>query len=172
MSTETVFDRLDQMEETPVVTEREQPKQFVCKVCGREFSSAQGLGAHQGSHSAKKELCAHCGQEFMSGAGMGRHLSTAHGINNRQLYKNQRKDCPECGRNVSAKDLARHRREVHGLEAKASKVKQVKVKPDPLTADQIVKAAAAMLWPKGIPHDQLDALMVWHRQTVAFLSQA
>ena len=171
---ETVFDRLDQ-EGTSVVVEREPRKLHVCDQCGREFESAQGLGAHQASHLAKKELCAHCGQSFMSGAGMGRHLSTAHGVNNgKSLYRNQRRDCPECNKSVRAKDLARHLRDVHkkGPAAKPRNQEARKATlPEPLTAEQITRTAAQMLWPEGIPHDKLDALMMWHQETVEFLSQ-
>ena len=176
--TETVFERLDREEgpfETPIVTERDRPNPYVCQVCGREFTSAQGVGAHQGSHYAKKVPCEFCGKEYMNGAGMGRHLSTAHNVSDRpQSYKDQRKECAECGKTMRAKDMARHMRDVHKKKPEVKPLPRAAItpKPEPLTADQIVKAAAAMLWPTGIPHDQLDALMVWHRQTVAFLSQA
>ena len=177
MSTETNlgFDhrQVDELPITPIVTERERSSPYICDKCGREFTSAQGLGAHQGSHYAKKVACEFCGKEYMIGAGMGRHISTAHNVSDRpQPYKDQRKACVECGKTMRAKDMARHMRDVHKTGAEAKPRSKPEPTPEPLTADQIVKATATMLWPKGIPHDQLDALMVWHRQTVAFLSQA
>ena len=41
----------------------------------------------------------------------------------------------------------------------------------PLNAEQITRAAAEALWPKGIPHDKLPSLLRWNIQTHYFLAE-
>ena len=99
-----------------------------------------------------------------------------------------RKDCEICGKNYSIKHLYAHKRKVHGIfggrtgitrapynrkeTLEIASVPKVNGAPlAPLSAEQVTRAAAEALWPDGVPHDMLTALMRWNIQTHYFLAE-
>jgi len=70
------------------------------------------------------------------------------------------------GRPVGSKNVPQAKRETDDSVV----IEQPKKLP-PLTADQITRAAAESLWPRGIPHDKLAALLRWNNQTYEFLTE-
>ena len=139
--TETVFDRLDAMDEP-----------------------APGTNG--------KEPCPECGKMFVPGPGMGVHRAAVHGVQSKT--GRPRKECPQCNKWFSSKDMNRHLRAVHGVDpAKRRLGRPPKVRTDPaLDAEQIVRAAAGVLWPEGIPSQHLEGLLRWYKQTEEFLATA
>jgi uncharacterized C2H2 Zn-finger protein len=143
-----------------------------CPTCGKQFASSNALGGHLATAHKAKEPCPHCGMEFSPGVGMGIHLSRSHGVHS---PAKKRKECPECGKNIISKDMARHRRDVHGVRtvgqpsSKTPPPVKAPRRDKPLTAEQITRTACVMLWPDGVPSDRLEAVLRWHAETVAFL---
>jgi len=95
-----------------------------------------------------------------------------------------RVNCPECDKSLTIKSLHGHLRKQHGIYHRrprgrppgsrnrpkvAPPLSVLPRRPDPLTAEQIVQATAAMLWPDGVPQDRLERLLRWHTQTAVFL---
>ena len=121
-----------------------------------------------------KVPCPDCGGRYFPGPGMGVHRNAAHTGSGR---RSRRKSCPDCGKLIGTKDMARHRRDIHGMEPlRRGRPPGVPNRPKAppmasLTADEVTSATAALLWPNGIPHDKLTALMQWHQQTEQFLSE-
>lgn len=91
--------------------------------------------------------------------------------------------CPHCGKSLTVKSLPGHVRKQHGIymrrprgrppgshnKPKESPLSVLPRRPDPLTAEQITQATAALLWPQGVPPDRLERLLRWHTQTAVFL---
>jgi uncharacterized C2H2 Zn-finger protein len=121
----------------------------------------------------EKVPCPGCGEMYVKGPGLGRHLATSHPELRRRLPTK----CPECGAGFLNKDtLRRHRKKQHGFSARAQPGDYAKeVEPvrsrTLLSADEITRAAAIALWPRGIPHDKFTALLRWHQQTAEFLAE-
>lgn len=94
-----------------------------------------------------------------------------------------REPCPHCGKLLTHKSLPGHIRKQHGIyirrprgrppgstnKPKPQILSVLPQRPEPLTAEQITHATAAMLWPKGVPLDRLERLLRWHTQTAVFL---
>jgi len=98
--------------------------------------------------------------------------------------------CPDCNMLLSPTSLSKHRRTQHGFRSAARRGRPVgskngvrnvhkpqpvtKPKPviEPVTAEQITRTVAAMLWPDGVPLDMLERLLRWNVQTEDFLIQA
>ena len=128
--------------------------------------------------------------------GMNRHRIAAHGV----VDKKGKVQCPleNCKSWTIPGSMGRHMRNVHnvfgGTSGVARKRGKNKTKPKPLptveidttpvtdnghkadklpplTAEQITRAAAEALWPEGIPHDSLTALLRWNIQTHYFLAE-
>ena len=122
-----------------------------------------------------KEPCPECGERFMPGPGMGVHRKAKHNVISEYSRKQGRRPCPECGKTLRAKDLSRHLANTHGVIRKVGrppKVQALAVLPrrvQPITAEQIIEAAAEVIWPDGVPAKQLPVLLRWHHQTADFL---
>jgi hypothetical protein len=93
-----------------------------------------------------------------------------------------REPCPHCGKSLTHKSLPGHIRKQHGIYIRRPRgrppgstnkpkapLSLLPRRPDPLTAEQITHATAAMLWPDGVPLDRLERLLRWHTQTAVFL---
>ena len=141
---------------------------FTCDVCGLEFKNQGGLSVHRRSHEPKQS-CPECGEMFQPGPGMSRHRQANHGLAKIER-KVDRKVCPECGKAIIAKDLLRHRRDVHHVDI--PKGPQGRSKEPALTVDDLFTAAVGMLFPKGvIPVSKLEPLFRWREDTQRMLDE-
>ena len=148
-----------------------------CELCQRTFQTATALGVHFRSHGTNKQPCPDCGLEYYPGPGMSRHRQTAHGAAkaNGQAAKSsvampakgRRKACPDCGKLIGSKDMARHRRLHVGRAPEApAPVQAVEHEPVDLTEDDLFTAAIGMLFPNGqIPVAKVEALFKWRDAT-------
>lgn len=172
---------LDAVVDAAIRIESEQPD-----LTQQEPTSVSYTGPYPGP-------CPECGKICLSPVGMERHRRAAHGA----VDKNGKVQCPldSCTAWVTPGSVGRHLRHVHKVFGGVTGVRRgrkpgSKNKPKPtseveirtgnghkadklpqLTAEQITRAAAEALWPEGIPHDSLTALLRWNIQTHYFLAE-
>lgn len=149
---------------------------YVCQECGQTFDNPNVYGGHISSAHKTRVPCPDCGRMFTPGPGLSHHITVAHKRPSGAVpFSKQRRDCPECGANIRAKDMNRHRRDVHGAKipgrppGSKSSVKLTTRSEAPLVAEQIVRAACSLIWPDGIPPEKLEPVLRWHAQTASFL---
>jgi endogenous inhibitor of DNA gyrase (YacG/DUF329 family) len=125
--------------------------------------------AEVGPSTNGKEPCPECGKLYVPGAGMGVHRASAHGtLNKTTRHGRPRRECPECGKWFSSRDMARHMRR-HGIEPvkKPSKPRPVALDWD---VDDIFTVVVQQLWPGGvIPTQAVIALVKWREATQEML---
>lgn len=133
-------------------------------------------------HTDGREPCPGCGNLYFKGTGMARHVDSAHPELYDSLYARKSKKkfpCDECPTVLGSKDsLAKHKRR-HAKKAAIQTRIDAATAPVPvhrsstasLSAEEITRAAAIALWPRGIPHDKFSALLNWHKQTETFLAE-
>lgn len=122
-----------------------------------------------------KVPCPGCGERFIKGPGLARHVATRHPHLRRDLPC----ECKYCRRRYKNQaSLGKHIRTQHGRSVKdgsempeRAAMEHVPARPARLSSDEITRAAALALWPRGIPHDKFSALLRWHQQTEAFLAE-
>jgi Zinc finger, C2H2 type len=155
-----------------------------CEICQRAFATPAALGVHFRSHGSNKKPCPECGLEFFPGPGMSRHRQAHHGVAkvDGQAPKKggggvkppkAKKLCPECGKAISAKDLLRHRRQVHGYTpGKITASGFVPEPADDITEDDVFNAVVGLLFPRGvIPITALTPLLRWRHATGILLEE-
>ena len=156
----------------PVVTPDDiTPEGYVCPQCGKAFDSANGtrrapLGSPPGEGDmprVRREVLWRRRPGSPPGSGAQRP-----GARNRTA---SRKLCPECGKTITAKDLSRHRRDVHGVDL-PKRGRPPKPKDPDLTVDDLFTATLGMLFPKGvIPVSKLEPLFRWREDTRRMLDE-
>lgn len=142
--------------------------------------------------------CPECQKILLTPMGMARHRKSTHDVVDRT--GKVQCELESCAAWVLPGSIGRHMRNVHnvfggtsGIARKRGKNKS-KPKPvptaeiektpapvidnghkadklPPLSAEQITRAAAEALWPEGIPHNSLTALLRWNIQTHYFLAE-
>jgi uncharacterized C2H2 Zn-finger protein len=139
--------------------------ELTCGVCQRTFNSPTALAVHARSHDAKQP-CPDCGELFQPGPGMSAHRRAAHA----DKPKRPKKLCPECGKAISAKDLARHIRTVHGEEPKPVGRPSKLPRRTEWEVDDIFNTVVGLMWPGGnVPVDAFLPLIHWREATAKML---
>lgn len=150
---------------------------FVCEICAKTFQTSAALGVHFRTHGSNKQPCPECGIEYYPGPGMSRHRQAAHGAvkadgkpakkgwSSKDKPPIRRTLCPDCGKEISSKDMARHRRTVHGKQPrKATTVAAVTA--EDISVDDVFDAVVGLLFPRGvIPITALTPLLRWRHAT-------
>lgn len=141
---------------------------------------------NEATPDSEKVPCQECGEMYKQGPGLARHMAKAHP---EIRMATQDAECPECGKWLTTGSMTRHRRRVHGIHKKrgpgrppgsknllpSKRTPTVKASvdrnPNPLTADEIITAAAISLFPGGVPTRKLPILLRWHQSTQVFLRE-
>lgn len=112
----------------------------------------------------------------MGEGSMTRHLRNVHGKYStppydRHVGEKRKRGRPKGSKNKIKPDYQQeYDRRQNVVQQERREVAVYKNLP-PLTAEQVVRAAAETLWPKGIPTEKLSALMRWSIQTNEFLTE-
>ena len=169
-----VEEQVSQPEPAPASADKSGPQQ--CPECQMICVSTTGLARHrmaahgaidtEGKQKCEVEGCA----SWVIPGSMGRHMRNVHniygGVSGQVRTSKARRGRPPGAKNVRSggPTLA-----TYGPEKMVKADKPEKLPP--LTAEQITRAAAEALWPKGIPHDKLTLLLRWNNQTHDFLTE-
>ena len=93
-----------------------QKKNFPCGDCGKIFTQEANLKTHVKvcAGEANKRRCINCG-EVVETKGLAAHRRVCAGAPQERpqarVYKGKRKNCPNCGKEMAATNIARHIRE-------------------------------------------------------------
>jgi hypothetical protein len=173
---------------------------YACRTCGTTFPSVHALGGHMSAAHRPLVECSVCGRKLREGVGVTQHMKKMHSIQSetvrkkRQHRKSLPRDgvCPVCQTAMAKVYVARHMRFSHNvygglrrynkqqptgaLVERAVPERQhqppQELEREPLTAEQIVRTACAWFWPEGVPLGRMEAVLLWHTHTTAFLEQA
>jgi len=122
-----------------------------------------------------KVPCPECGKRYVPGPGLGVHRASQHGTINKTTGKgNPRKECPECHKWFSSKDMARHLRR-HGINARNDRLQQLMPPEEEealLDVDDILTVVVDMLFPGGVvPTKAVMSLIRWRAETQRMINE-
>ena len=80
------------------------PKELICEFCGTQFTTMSRLKKHQLRFCVKRYKCTDCDKEYTNLPLLKEHKECKHG----KEYKEPKRICEVCGKNVSARQYRKH----------------------------------------------------------------